>query len=136
MQTKLHVRYVALLTVAMCTASSVNAETWVLNANQKDLYGDADGQYNMEYWKSLDANTNGLTSSALVYGDDYIVEKGYQLSLKEGYRFVGKSLTIGQTGSTKTGLLRLRGSNIEFPNEGVFLCNGIMSNLKYRSTTR
>ena len=120
---------------ALFLSLTASAETWLLTTNQKDKYGAADAQYNMQYWTSVENATNGLTSSALVPGDDYLVEKGYQLSLKEGYEFVGNSLTIGSASTGKAGTLRLRGSKVAFPNEGVFLYKGSLANAKYRNNT-
>ena len=129
------VRVASLALVAALLSLTASAETWLLTTNQDDKYGATDAQYNMQYWTSVENGTNGLTSSELVPGDDYIVEKKYQLSLKENYVFVGNKLTIGCESTGKTGTLRLRGSKITFPNEGVFLYKGSMINLKYRSST-
>lgn len=121
---------VFLALLAAFSQKTVFGETWILNENQNDRYGDEDAQYNMKYWKSLDAQTNGLPSAALVAGDDYVVENNYQLSLKQGYVFTGNSLTVG---GDSAGKLWLRGNKVEFPNAGLVLHNGIMHNVKWRS---
>ena len=100
-------------------------ETWVLNKTH------ADARFNMEYWTSADAQTNGLSSSALVAGDDYLVKSGYRLTLSKRDEFTGNSLTIGEEKSA--GTLRLEDNRVVFENAGLFLRNGQLWNAKHGS---
>ena len=104
---------------------SASGETWILNKTHSDAW------WNMEYWTSADAQTNGLSSSALVAGDDYLVKSGYRLTLKKRDGFTGNSLTIGD--ESGAGTLRLEDNRVVFGNAGLFLRNGQLWNTKHGS---
>ena len=117
---------------AVFTSLKASAETWLLTTKpSKDT--DYTASTNMTCWTSVEGGTNGLNSTALVPGDDYLVEKGWYLPLPAGHVFVGNSLTIG-TANNK-GSLYLRGQKLAFPNEGLILRKGGIANYIYRSST-